>query len=80
MLVAAVPEQRVGEATAVLPPHLIDLQHHSGQPPRPLLQELLTHRLQVTHHQVQYAAITHVAEQETVDVLLLCRGKQAQRL
>lgn len=73
MLVAAVPKQRVRKTTAVLPPGLIDLQHHSRQPPRPLLQELLTHCFQIAHHQVQYTTIGHIIEQEGVDILLFYR-------
>lgn len=75
MLLAAVSQQWVGKAAAVLPPSLIDLQHHSGQTSRPLLQELLTHCFQIAHHQVQDATITDVIEEEVVHILLFCSEK-----
>lgn len=73
VLAAAVPHQRVRKTTAVLPPGLIDFQYHSCHPPRPLLQELLTHCFQIAHHQVQYTTIGHIFEQEVVDILLFYR-------
>lgn len=77
VLVAAVSQQRVGEATAVLPPGLIDLQDHSSQTSRPLLQELLTHCFEIAHHQVQDATVADVTEEEVVHILLFCRQKRA---
>ena len=71
VLVAAVPVQWVGQAGAVLPPAVVDVQHHSAQAQGPLLQEPLAHRLQVAHHQLQDPAVAHVVEQEVVDVLAL---------
>ena len=76
VLVAAVSQQGVRHPAAVLPPGLIDLQHHGNQPSRPLLQEPLTHGLQVAHHKVQYAPVGHVVEQEAVDILLFCAGEK----
>lgn len=71
VLVAAVPKKRVREAHTVFPPGLINLQHHSGQPPWPLLHELLTNRFQVAHHQIQDATVAQIIEQEVVNILLL---------
>lgn len=76
MLVAAVSQQRVGESAAVLSPGLIDLQDHSSQTSRPLLQELLTHCFEIVHHQVQDATVTDVTEEEVVHILLFCREKR----
>lgn len=76
MLVVAVSQQWVGKSAAVLPPCLIDLQYHSGQTSRPLLQELLTHCFQIAHLQVQDATITDVIEEEVVHILLFCRQER----
>jgi hypothetical protein len=74
VLVAAVPEQRVGQAPAVPPPGLVDLEDHGGQAPGPGLQVLLPDGLQVAQHQVQHPPVAHAGEEELVDVVLLWRG------
>lgn len=60
VLVAAVPQQWVGQAGAVPPPAVIDAEHNLRQARRPPQQELMAHALQVAHHQLQNAPIGQV--------------------
>lgn len=76
--VAAVPQQRVGQAGAVPPPAVVDAEHNLRQAWWPLQQELMAHGLQVAHHQLQDASIGQVLQQERMHILLLCPGREKE--
>lgn len=78
MLVAAVPQQWVGQAGAVPPPAVVDAEHDLCQAWWPPQQKLVAHALQVAHHQLQDAPIGQVLQQERMYVLLLCPGREKQ--
>lgn len=73
VLVAGISEQWVGQPSAVFPPTGEEIQHHSTEARRPLLQKHLPHRLQKPQHQLQDAAVLHVRQQECMHILALWR-------
>lgn len=76
--VAAVSQQRVGQAGAVSPPAVVDAEHNLRQAWWPPQQELMAHALQVAHHQLQDASIGQVLQQERMHILLLCPGREKE--
>lgn len=76
MLVAAVPQQWVGQAGAMPPPAVVNAKDDIRQPWGPLEQELVAHALQITHHKLQEAPVGQVLHQERMHILLLCPHKE----
>lgn len=64
----------------MLPPAVVDTEHHLTQARRPLHQELLADDFQISHHQLQDPTIVQVIQQEFMNILFFYKADKHKGL